>query len=129
MKLVLKTFLVLLISLFIVSKTEAMNFIEGLEQSSNKPMVMLVYANWANNYKHYVKVIDTLEKNYDDKFNFVKLDITKPEAAAFNARFTINKNLPYILMFRNGGKVSRHLQRSCASDYSCVESKMKTFMQ
>ena len=129
MKLLLKSMVVLLISVFLVSKCEAMNFAEGYEQSGRKPMILLIYADWAGDYKSYIKVLDSLEKVYEDKFNFVKLDIAKPEAAAFNARYHIYPNLPYILMFRNQGKISRYIQGNCAIDYSCVESKMKTFIQ
>lgn len=129
MKLLLKSLVVLLISVFLVSKCEAMNFAEGYEQSGKKPMILLIYADWAGDYKSYIKVLDSLEKEYEDKFNFVKLDIAKPEAAAFNAKYHIYPNLPYILMFRNQGKISRYIQRNCAIDYSCVESKMKTFVQ
>ena len=128
MKFLLKTFFVLLISLLMVAKSEAISFSEGYAQTVNKPMILLVYAEWASGYKTYVGVMDALEKEYGQKFNFVKLDIAKPEAAAFNAKFHIYPNLPYILMYRDGGKISRYIQRSCASDYSCVESKMKTFL-
>ena len=128
MKFILKTFLILLVSLLMISKTEAMNFAEAYEKSKQKPMIVLIYAEWATNFKTCTNIIDTLEKQYGEKFNFVKIDIAKPEAAAFNEKYHIYSNLPYILMFRDGGKVSRYLKRDCASDYSCVESKMKTFL-
>ena len=112
-----------------VIKAEALDFSEGYEQTTKKPMILLIYANWADNYSKYIQTFDSLEKKYGKSFNFVKLNIADEDAAAFNEKFHIYPNLPYILMFRDGGKVSRYIQRSCANDFSCIESKMKTFLQ
>lgn len=127
MKLLLKSLLILSLSMFFCLKSEALTFADGYEQSAKKPMVLLLYADWASNYSGHIDILNSLEKKYSDKFNFVLLNIADSEAAAFNSKFHIYPNLPYVLMFKDGGKVSRYIQRSCAIDYSCIESKMKTF--
>lgn len=127
MKLILKSLFVFLLLVFLGLKCEAISFSDAYNQSGKKPMILLIYADWAENYMGYLNVIDTLEKKYGNSYNFVKLDIAKPEAATFNSRFSIYQNLPYILMFKDGGKISRYIQGNCAVDYSCVESKMKSF--
>lgn len=129
MNLLLKCLFVFLLLVIVNTRCVAMNFAEGYEQTTKKPMILLIYADWATDYKAYIKVLEALEKEYGEKFNFVKLDIAKSETAAFNTKFHIYPNLPYILMFRDGGKISRYIQRNCAIDYSCTEAKMKSFLQ
>ena len=129
MKFILRSFFILLFLAVICLRSQALNFTEGYEQSTKKPMVLLIYAEWANNYQTYINVHTALEKEYSDKFNFVKLNIAQPETAAFNEKFHIYPNLPYILIFRDGGRVSRYIQKNCAADYSCVKSKMETFLK
>lgn len=128
MKILLKILFVFLFVMSLVLPSKAIDFAEGYEQTAKKPMILLLYANWAPNYKAHIDVVKKLEKEYGEKYNIVMLDIAKPEAAAFNAKFQIYPNLPYILMYRDGGKISRYVQRNCAIDYSCVESRIKTFL-
>ena len=110
-----------------ISRANAMTFEEAF--NDQKPMLVLVSAQWADNYSSYVDVLDALERMYGDKFNFVKLDIANADAKAFNSRYHIYPNLPYMLMFRDGGKVSRYIQRDCILNESCVVSRVKSFIQ
>ena len=129
MKLLFKSLFVVLTCFLLCLKSEALKFSEAYEQSTKKPMVLLVYADWAQNYEEYINVMQRLEKVYGDRLNFVELNIADSDAAVFNEKFHIYPNLPYILLFRDGGKVSRYVQRNCAIDYSCTESKIKVFIQ
>ena len=128
MKVVSKLCFILLLFIFLALKAEAMNFSEAYEQTIKKPMLMLIYADWASNYQEYINIMKSLETKYSDRLNFVELNIANPDTASFNSKFHIYPNLPYMLMFRDGGKVSRYIQRNCANDYSCVETKIKNFL-
>ena len=107
-------------------KAKALTFEEAY--NDQKPMLILVYAEWADNYSSYLNTFNALEDVYGDKFNFVALDIAKADAKAFNARYHIYPNLPYMLMFRDNGKVSRYIQRDCILNESCVNSRLKSFI-
>lgn len=129
MKILLKSLFVLLLLFFFNLRSEAISFSEAYEQTSTKPMILLIYADWASGYRTYTSVMDKLNDNYGDKYNIVKLNIEHPDTAIFNSKFHIYPNLPYILMFKDSGKITRYIQRSCAADYSCVETKLKSFLQ
>ena len=109
-------------------KVQAMTFSEAFSQIDKKPMVVLIYAQWADNYQGCLQAFRTAKNQFGTTFNFVELDIATPEAKAFNNNYQIYPKLPYALMLRNGGKVSRYLQRDCASSYSCLTSKLKSFI-
>ena len=123
----LLSFLFLFVLLIACSlKAKALTFEEAY--NDQKPMLILVYAEWADNYSSYLNTFNALEGAYGDKFNFVALDIAKADAKAFNARYHIYPNLPYMLMFRDNGKVSRYIQRDCILNESCVNSRLKSFI-
>ncbi|MBQ7763972.1 hypothetical protein IJ384_01245 [bacterium] len=128
MKKILLTFS-FLISLLLVQSVKAMTFDEAFAQNDRKPMVILIYAQWADGAQNCMMQYRMAQSELSDKFNFVELDIAKPEAKSFNNRYHIYPKLPYILMFRDNGKVSRYIQRDCASSASCIVSKLKTFIQ
>ena len=54
------------------------------------------------------------------------MDIASNDAKDFNSKYHIYPNLPYVLMYRNGGRVSRYIQRSCANSTECMIPKIKT---
>ena len=95
--------------------------------SDSKPMALLIYATWADNLANVNSVFNNMEQNYSDKYNFVKLDIASNDAKAFNKRYHIYPNLPYVLLFRDGGKVSRYLQNNCITDSACFSEKLNMF--
>lgn len=95
--------------------------------SDSKPMALLIYATWADNLANVNSVFNSMEQNYSDKYNFVKLDIASNDAKAFNKRYHIYPNLPYVLLFKDGGKVSRYLQGNCITDSACFSEKLKMF--
>ena len=96
--------------------------------SQSKPMAVLVYANWADDAQTMLQTFGATGLKYSDKYNFVTLDIASPDAKAFNKTYYIYPNLPYVLLFRDKGKVSRYLKKDCALDQSCFEEKLKFFV-
>ena len=112
-----------------ISKASAMSFEEAFNQSGKKPMLVLMYATWADNYENYMNAFKTLEQTYGDNFNFVELNIASEDAKFFNDRYHIYPKLPYVLMYRDGGKVSRYIQRECVLNDSCINARVKSFIQ
>lgn len=129
----MRKFLNILLSLFIFCScchsVNALTFEEGFKQSNSKPMMVLVYANWADKYSQIQQVFKSAEQAYGKVFNFVELDIASYDAKFFNSKYHIYPNLPYVLMFRDAGKVTRFVPQNCASDSSCLESRIKSFIQ
>lgn len=129
MKKVLSFLFLLCVMSFFVSKSEAMTFEEAYNQANSTPMVVLVYAQWADNYQGYIQQFRTVQNELSDKYNFVEMNIASKETKAFNERYHIYPKLPYVLMYRDGGKVSRYIPRDCASSASCISTKLKSFIQ
>ena len=122
-------FLLLCFICFCTKVDAAMKFKDAFEQSNSKPMLMIVYATWADNYQTYLEKFRSLEKEFGNTFNYVELDIASPDTKEFNVRYHVYPNLPYILMFRNNGKISRYIQRNCAISESCMIPRIKSFIQ
>jgi len=38
-------------------------------------------------------------------------------------------NIPYVVMYKNGGTVSRYIPRDCVEDYRCLEDKIKAIIK
>lgn len=128
----MKKFLILMaITFFTVLsvKAELMPFAQAFSATSNKPALILVYAKWADGYSSYIQNFKAIQAEFGTSFNYTELDIASNDAKSFNDKFHIYPKLPYILMFRDGGKVSRYIPRDCASNISCVVSKVKSFIQ
>ena len=119
-----------LVGLFLflgVRANASVSFDEAFSQANTKPMLVLVYADWADNRDLFLEKFRALEQEFGKEFNYVELDITKPEAKSFNSRYHIYPNLPYVLMYRDGGKVSRYIQRNCVTNESCLVSRIRSF--
>lgn len=129
MKKILGLILILIISLLSANKINAMTFEEAYSQAYSTPMVVLVYAQWADNYQNYLQQFRTVQGEFGKTFNFVEMNIASKDTKAFNEKYHIYPKLPYVLMYRDGGKVSRYIPRDCASSASCITSKLKTFIQ
>lgn len=128
MKNFLKLFIIFLLLVF-NNNVNALTFEEAYSQSDRKPMLVLVTADWAENNEAISKVFNNLSSTFGKTFNYVELDIATDEAKVFNDRYHIYPKLPYVIMFRDRGKVSRYIQRDCASERSCITSKIKSFIQ
>ena len=92
-------------------------------------MVVLIYAQWSDGVTDVLQKYETVKRDFSGVFNFTSLDIASKDAKFFNSKFHIYPNLPYMLMFRDNGKVSRYIPQNCVSDVSCVKSKLKSFIQ
>ena len=99
---IMKKILTLLVValVFLATKAYAMKFEDAYAQSGTKPMLVLIYADWAENAQSYVQAFNALQTEFGETYNFVDLNISSPDTKAFNARYHIYPNLPYILMFR-----------------------------
>lgn len=104
----------------------AMKYEEALNQS--KPFALLVYADWADNVKEVSQTFSTTGLSYADKYNFVTMNIASPDAKAFNQKFHIYPNLPYVLLFRDKGKFSRYLNKDCILSDTCFKDKLDLFV-
>ena len=108
------------------SAKAAMNYEDAINQS--KPVAILVYANWATDADKAVKAFKALEQTYSDKFNFVLMNIADETTKPFNEVYHIYPKMPYMLLFRDKGKFSRYLQKDCLLNNSCVDEKIKFFI-
>ena len=93
------------------------------------PLAVLVYADWADDYKSYIDAFKTIENTYGDALNYFELNIASKDTKYFNQRYHIYPNLPYILLFRDNGKVSRYVQKECVLDESCLQTRVKSFTE
>ena len=124
----MKKLLVLLtLLLFTVDVKAAMTFEEAFKDS-NKPMAVIVYANWATDYSEAINRFRVAGLNYINDYNFVELNIADEDAKNYTEIYPIVAKLPYIMLYRGRGKVSRYLDRNCTSDISCIESKLNMFI-
>ena len=120
--------LLLMLSGFCLSKTDAMTFEEGFSQA--KPMALLVYADWADDAQKAFQAFTQLGQNpaYAGKYNFITMDIASKDAKAFNQIYHIYPGLPYVLLFKDRGRVSRYLKKDCILDNSCFADKLGLFV-
>ena len=128
MRKLLNLILVLFIAIF-CCKSDAMTFEEAHKLSDKTPMIVLVYAQWADGYQTYLTTFKSLKATYLNQYNFVELDIASKDAKFFNTQNHIYPNLPYVLMFKEGGRITRFIPRDCAKEYSCLDNKLKSFLQ
>ena len=112
-----------------VLKTQAMTFDEAFSKTDKTPMVVLVYANWADGYQTCLNAFREVESQLGDSFNYVELDIASKDAKSYNSKYPFQQNIPYVMVYRNMGKVSRILNSDCAKSSSCIIHKIKTFLQ
>lgn len=105
---------------------KAMTFAEGLNDS--KPMALLIYANWADGAADTIGKFKSQQAQYEDRYNFILLDIASEDTKEFNKKYHIYPNLPYVLLYKDNGKVSRYLQKDCVMDDSCFTEKLDFFI-
>ncbi len=125
MKKFLSFLFLLTVILFSANQANSMSYEEASNDS--KPMALLIYASWADDIDKVKQTFDTLAQRYDKKYNFVTLDIASSDTKVFNKKYHIYPNLPYVLLFKDRGKISRYLQKDCAIDNSCFAQKLDMF--
>lgn len=129
MKKMLNLILVLFFLFLSIDSSKAMTFDEAYSNVNRTPMVVLIYADWADGAQNCIQQYRAVQSQFANQFNFSELNIAKPEAKSFTEKYHIYPKLPYILMFRDGGKVSRYISRDCANSASCISSKLRSFIQ
>ncbi len=107
-------------------KVNAVSFSEAVNQS--KPSAILIYADWADDYQNVYNAFETVSQTFGDRYNFVTINIADKEAKEFNKTFNIYPNLPYVLLFRDKGKMSRYLKKDCVLNTSCFTEKLTFFI-
>lgn len=80
------------------------NFDEILK--SSKYVIMDVYADWCGPCKTLAPIFKELNKEYGDKYRFVKMDSDKEMALSKSLRVT---GLPTIIFYVNGKEVGREI--------------------
>ena len=124
-----KLFFVLAVFVFALKANAAMTFSDAFDENNSKPMAVLVYANWIDNYEEYLTTFRGLEREFGDIYNFVELDIATEEAKTYMERNTILVKPPYIMLYRGKCKFARVIERDCANNSACISPKMKTFIR
>ena len=105
-------------------------FSQGYSMCDSKPLITLVTAKWSSSNQEVINEFKLLQQYFGTRFNYSIVDITLPQAQDYNKHFRIEQNLPYVMFYRNGGKVSRYLNRECASNAkSCLIPKIKSLIQ
>ena len=93
---------------------------------SSKPMVVLLYADWIDNSQSVLNSFAKIEK-LDSRYNYVKLNIADKDMKLFNEKYTMATRLPYILLMKNNGKITRMINKNCMNDTSCMKEKLNLF--
>ena len=106
-----------------VQTAKAMSYDEAMKQS--KPIALLIYADWAEGFDKVNQSFDSAQKQYGTTYNFVKMNIASSEAKNFNKKYYFYPNLPYALLIRDGGKVSRYLQKDNINDVTVDNGRLK----
>lgn len=106
-------------------QAQAIKYDEAINQS--KPMALFIYASWADDVDKMKQAFDTMESKYNKTYNFISMDIASSDTKEFNKKYPIYANLPYVLLFKDRGKISRYLQKNCVLDSSCFAEKLNFF--
>lgn len=127
----MKKILLLMVSLFTFTLTtqvsNATTYTEGIKDS--KPMALLIYADWADNASDMIGQFKIQEAKYGKLYNFVLLNIASADTREFNKKYHIYPNLPYVLLYKDGGKISRYIQQNCVFDNACFAEKLDFFIK
>lgn len=107
-------------------KTYAMSFEEAMKQP--KPFAVFVYADWAEDVNKSKTAFEAMAGQQSSIYNFIMLDIASKDAKFFNKSYYIYPNLPYVLLYKDKGKVSRYLKSDCVNDSTCFADKLKYFI-
>ena len=107
------------------STANAENFQDLLQQK--KPCAVLIYADWADNVNDVQQAFTNAQWDFSNKYNFKKINIADEETKEFNKTNYIYSNLPYIMLYKERGRMSRLVVRDCILNYSCLKDKLSLF--
>ena len=125
MKNLLLSFLIFLSFVFGITKCRADSYGEIVNQK--KPVAILIYADWADNVESALTIFNDMQSIYKKEYSFATINICKEEAKEFNQRNYIYPNLPYVLLLKDKGRVTRPINRDCLSDEACIKDRLEFF--
>jgi len=112
-----------------INNAYSMSFEQAINASYSKPFATLFYANWVDDYENYLEAFRAVSSSLNKSFNFVEINISTEDVKYYNSKYPIYPNLPYVIMYKDGIKKSRHVPTSCIADVSCLSEKLRTFIQ
>lgn len=99
----------------------------GLQRalSSDKPFALLIYTSWTDVDSIYSNM-KKLQPKYSN-YTFVRVNLNDEEAEALFNGYIIVKNLPMVVIGKQGGRFNQLIDNACAADYQCMSKKLKRF--
>ena len=125
MKKLLTILFLLSLIVFVQDKARAVSFEDAIKQK--QPCAVLIYANWADNVNAIQSAYNSIAQKYSGKYNFVSINIATEEAKSFNKTNYIYPNLPYVLLFKERGRMSRCITQDCLMNETCFKEKLDLF--
>ena len=124
----------LFLSILITVLTISASYADGNESfqsllNAKKPLALLVYASWADNVSDVYSVFNEAQKANSVKYNFKVLNIASEETKEYNNNYYISPNLPYVMLYKSQGKITRRLGKECVMDSSCFKEKLDLFAE
>jgi len=96
---------------------------EKIVKESDKPVIVIIIANWCGTYQIMVPILENLANQYKEKIKFVMVDIDLNEKATKN--FGKDK-LPILLFFKKGNLID---QLMGTISYNVLEMKTKNLIE
>lgn len=122
-----KILVFLTILLLTASANAAMTFSDAY--SDTKPMAVLIYADWADDYATALTGFRGMQQELGDIYNYVELNIASEDTKEYNKQNVILPNVPYVMLYRSNCKISRLIDKNCALSPACALPKMKSFIR
>lgn len=123
----MKKLVILMLSLIISYNlsAKALTYEDAINQQ--KPVALLIYADWADDAQKVFQAFTTKSQQYGDRYNFVPMNIASEQTKAFNKTYHIYPGLPYVLLFKDRGRISRYLKKDCILDNACFNERLDLF--
>ena len=125
MKNVIMIICLVMVVMFCTIKANALDFTDAIKLQ--KPCAVLIYADWADDAQKVITAFNAAEKKTGSKYNFVTMNIADQQTREFNKLYHIYPNLPYVLLFKDKGKISRLIKKDCVMSDSCFADKLDLF--
>lgn len=106
-----------------VSLIESTSEYEKVIKESDKPVIVIFYANWCGNCQIMAPIFERMANQYREKIKFVMVNTDTNKEIAKKYGLNI---LPIILLFREGNLVDQ-LMRTVS--YNALDEKMKTLLE
>jgi hypothetical protein len=125
-----KLFLSILITILTISASYAADS-ETFQSLLNakKPLALLIYASWADDVSDVYSAFNTAKNANSAKYNFKVLNIASEDTKEYNKTYYIYPNLPYVMLYKSQGKITRRLDKTCVMDASCLKEKLDLFAE